>query len=57
MTKEQQESLDWLLDRTVRAAAIVVGAYVIGWAFTKGVLKATGSSKVRGLIVYRPKGE
>lgn len=51
MTKEQEETVDWLLNETVKAALAVIGAYLVGWAFTKGVKKAIGKN-LRGIAVY-----
>lgn len=51
MTKEQEETVDWLLNETVKAALTVIGAYLVGWAFTKGVKKAIGKN-LRGIAVY-----
>lgn len=51
MTKEQEETVDWLLNETVKAILTVIGAYLVGWAFTKGVKKAIGKN-LRGIAVY-----
>ena len=51
MTKEQEETVDWLLNETAKAALTVIGAYLVGWAFTKGVKKAIGKN-LRGIAVY-----
>ena len=56
MTKEQEETLDWLLDKSIRAAVTMIGAYVVGYFFTKGVIKATGKN-LRGFAVYKIKGK
>lgn len=51
MTKEQEETVDWLLNETAKAVLTVIGAYLVGWAFTKGVKKAIGKN-LRGIAVY-----
>ncbi len=51
MTKEQEETVDWLLNETAKAVLTVIGAYLVGWAFTKGVKKAI-SKNLRGIAVY-----
>ena len=51
MTKEQEETVDWLLNETAKAVLTVIGAYLVGWAFTKGVKKAIGKD-LRGIAVY-----
>ncbi len=54
MTKEQKEVVDLLLDNTAKTVVMVVTAYLIGWAFTKGMIKAAG--KPRGFVIYKAKG-
>lgn len=51
MTKDQEETVDWLLNETAKAVLTVIGAYLVGWAFTKGVKKAIGKN-LRGIAVY-----
>ena len=51
MTKEQEEKEDWLLNETAKAVLTIIGAYLVGWAFTKGVKKAIGKN-LRGIAVY-----
>ena len=51
MTKEQEETVDWLLNEAAKAVLTVIGAYLVGWAFTKGVKKAIGKN-LRGIAVY-----
>ena len=51
MTKEQEETVDWLLNETAKAVLTVIGAYLVGWTFTKGVKKAIGKN-LRGIAVY-----
>ena len=51
MTKEQEETVDWLLNETAKAILTVIGAYLVGWAFTKGVKKTIGKN-LRGIAVY-----
>lgn len=51
MTKEQEETVDWLLNETAKAVLTVIGTYLVGWAFTKGVKKAIGKN-LRGIAVY-----
>ena len=51
MTKEQEETVDWLLNETAKAVLTVIGAYLVGWAFTKGVKKAIDKN-LRGIAVY-----
>ena len=51
MTKEQGETVDWLLNETAKAVLTVISAYLVGWAFTKGVKKAIGKN-LRGIAVY-----
>ena len=51
MTKEQEETVDWLFNETAKAVLTVIGAYLVGWAFTKGVKKAIGKN-LRGIAVY-----
>lgn len=51
MTKEQEETVDWLLNETAKAVLTVIGAYLVGWAFTKGVKKAIGKN-LQGIAVY-----
>lgn len=54
MTKEQKEVVDLLLDNTAKTVVMVVTAYLIGWAFTKGMIKAAG--KPRGFVIYKARG-